>query len=60
MLAAQPERWLPAYPGLDGDTGNWTKLMLYDGEMGLEGFHAQKSLRKDDHIVSTSKCVSVT
>ena len=27
---------------LDGDSGNWTKLMLYDGEMGQSDDHQQR------------------
>merc|ERR1712032_1200614 len=38
-LNVEPSILRLAYPGLNFNSGNWTKLMLYDGEMGKYSGH---------------------
>lgn len=39
LLRLDPSASVHAYPDLNQRTGNWTKVMLYDGEMGMFEHH---------------------
>merc|ERR1712176_935682 len=42
LLATEPRASTLAYPELNSNTGNWTKVMLYDGDMGKSSEHRSK------------------